>query len=377
MSDLYAVLGVSRDASPEEIKKAYRKLAREYHPDTSAHDNAEDRFKQISAAYETLSDPERRRRYDTFGEDGARAAAGAGGPFGGFGDLGDLMESFFGQGFSTGRRSRGPRTVAQRGNDVETTVRLPLRDAVYGTQRAVELYLGAVCETCSGGGLEPGTSRIGCDACQGTGELRQMQRSIFGAMMTSRPCGRCAGSGQVAQSPCRVCAGEGRVTKASTVTVDIPGGVEHGTTLRVRGRGEAGLRGGEPGDLFVHIGVEPDSVFHRDGDDLVCTITVPATHAMLGATVTVPTLDGDQERLTVEPGTQPGTIMRIRGKGVPRLGNSHRRGDLVVGIDVEIPRKLSGEQRDAVARLADLRGETPAEAPKQKKRGLKDVLRGS
>ncbi len=375
MADPYSVLGVGREAGAEDIKRAYRRLAREYHPDTSAHGNAEDRFKEINAAYEVLSDPERRQRYDMFGDDGSRAAgagAGAGNPFG-FGDLGDLMESVFGAGFG-GRRTRGPRPVAQRGMDVETTIRLSLREAVFGVQKQVEVYVAGECEPCGGAGVEAGTGRTRCAVCNGAGELRQTQRSIFGTMMTARPCGRCDGSGQVAESPCRSCGGDGRVMRASTVSVEVPGGVEHGTTLRVRGRGESGARGGEPGDLYVHIGVEPDSVFRRDGDDLICMVKLPLTQAVLGAQVTVPTLDGD-EAIDIEPGTQPGAILRLRGKGVPHLGG-RGRGDLVLGIEIEIPRKLNAEQKEMMRRFAQARGEIQA-TDKPRKRGFKDVLRGS
>ncbi|MHB8512161.1 MAG: molecular chaperone DnaJ [Actinomycetota bacterium] len=376
MADPYATLGVSRNASADDIRKAYRKLAREYHPDTSAHENAEERFKQINAAYETLSDPERRQRYDMFGDDGSRAAsAGPGGGFGGFGDLGDLMETFFGgSGFGT-RRPRGPRSVAQRGLDIETTLRLAFAESVFGVNKEIEVYAPGLCDACKGSGLEEGSARVTCPACQGAGEIRTMQRSLFGAMMTARPCSRCEGSGLVPEKPCRTCGGDGRVMRSMRVTVEVPAGVEHGTTLRVRGRGETGVRGGEAGDLFVHIGVEPDSVFHRDGDDLICRITVPVTQAILGGSMTLPTLDG-QEEIEFEPGTQPGTVVRVRGKGVPHLGG-RGRGDLVIGIDVDIPRKLSGEQRDLVRKLAELRNESTSGGKANRKRGLKDVLRGS
>lgn len=367
MADPYAVLGVSRNASADEIKRAYRRLAREHHPDTSSSPGAEERFKQVNAAYEVLSDPERRQRYDMFGDDGSRAAAGTAGAggFGGFGDLGDLFESVFGAGFGRAR-PRGPRPVAERGGDVETTVRLAFRDAVFGTKQTVEVYAAGVCEPCGGDGLSPGSRRVRCGACEGTGEIRHVQRSIFGAMMTSRPCGRCSGAGQVPEAPCRSCGGEGRVMRSAKVVVEVPPGVEHGTTLRVRGRGEAGARGGQAGDLYVHIGVEPDSVFRRDGDDLHCRVQVPVSQAILGGAITVPTLDGE-ERIDVDPGTQPHTTVRVRGKGVPRLGG-RGRGDLIVGLDVEIPKRLTGEQRDLIRRFAESRGEaTPAEKPARKR----------
>jgi molecular chaperone DnaJ len=366
-ADYYALLGVSRAASQDEIKRAYRKLAREYHPDTSAHGDAEERFKQISAAYEVLSDPGRRERYDTFG-----TAENAAPNFGGFGDLGDIMETFFGSGFGT-RRPRGPRPAAQRGNDLETTLKLTFREAAFGVTKEVSLYAAAMCESCKGSGCEPGTFRIRCEACAGAGEVRSVQRSIFGTMMTSRACGRCDGTGEVAADPCRTCAGDGRMSAARMVAVEVPGGIEHGTTLRVRGHGEAGVRGGEAGDLYVHMSVDGDPVFHREGDDLVCRLSVPLTQAILGAQILVDSLDG-AETIKVPPGTQPGAVVRLGGKGIQRLGG-RGRGDLVVHLDIEIPRKLSAEQRAIVEQLADVRGELPGDEPSKKAR-LRDKLRG-
>lgn len=366
-ADFYALLGVPRTATQEDIKRAYRRLAREYHPDTSSHGDAEERFKQISAAYEVLSDPARRERYDMFG------TADAAPNFGGFGDLGDLMETFFGAGFGQ-RRQRGPRPAAQRGADLETTVKLSFREAAFGVTKDVSLYAAATCETCKGSGSTPGTFRIRCDACGGSGEVRSVQRSIFGTMMTSRACGRCEGTGEVAADPCRTCGGEGRMMQARNVSVEVPAGVEHGTTLRVRGRGEAGVRGGEAGDLYVHTAVDPDPVFRRERDDLICRLGVPLTQAILGAQVVVESLDGP-ETIKVAPGTQPGTVVRVPGKGVPRLGG-RGRGDLLVHLDVEIPRKLTAEQRAIVEQLAEARGEKPGEEPPAKRGRLRDRLGG-
>jgi molecular chaperone DnaJ len=365
-ADLYALLGVARGASPEEIKRAYRKLAREYHPDTSSHGDAEERFKQISAAYEILSDPGRRERYDMFG------TADAAPNFGGFGDLGDLMETFFGSGFGT-RRQRGPRPAAQRGADLETTLKLSFREAAFGMTKDVSVYAAATCETCTGSGCAPGTFRVRCEACAGSGEVRSVQRSIFGTMMTSRSCGRCDGTGQVAADPCRTCGGDGRSNVARSVSVEVPGGVEHGTTLRVRGRGEAGIRGGEAGDLYVHMSVDSDPVFHREADDLVCRLSVPLTQAILGAQILVSSLDGE-EIIKIPPGTQPGAVVRLGGKGIQRLGG-RGRGDLVIHLDIEIPRRLSAEQRAIVEQLAEARNELPGEEPARKGR-LRDKLRG-
>ncbi|MGH2830222.1 MAG: DnaJ C-terminal domain-containing protein, partial [Actinomycetota bacterium] len=246
----------------------------------------------------------------------------------------------------------------------------------FGTRKDVEIYAGAPCDPCGGSGLEPGSGRVRCQACSGTGEIRHVQRSVFGQMMTARPCGRCGGSGQVPEQPCRTCGGDGRLMRQTRVTVEIPAGVEHGTTLRIRGRGEAGARGGEAGDLYVHIGVEPDSVFKREGEDLVCRLGVPVTQAILGGSVVVPTLDGE-ETIAIEAGTQPGAVLRVRGRGVPRLGG-RGRGDLIVALDIEIPKRLSAEERELVRKFGELRGDPALGAPpKGRKRGIKDVLRGT
>lgn len=367
MPDYYRVLGVGPNASQEDIKRAYRRLAREYHPDTNASPDAEERFKEISAAYEVLSDPAKRERYDMFGDAGPTAT------FGGFGDLGDLMETFFGTPFGRTRARSTRRPVAQRGRDVETHLTLEFAEAVFGTEKQIDLRMVQSCDRCGGNGCEPGTLRTRCERCGGTGEFRHVQRSIFGTMMTSRPCGACEGTGEVAADPCRACAGEGRVLAGGSVTVDVPQGVEDGTTLRVRGRGEAGIRGGEPGDLYVHLHVGPHVQFRREGSDLHCRLAVPFTQAALGAEVALETLDGE-EVVKIPPGTQPGTAIRVRGRGVPRLEGSGR-GDLVVELDVEVPRRLTAEQRALIEQLAALRGETAGGAGRPKAGKLRNVFR--
>jgi len=343
--DYYSVLGVSRDASSEEIKRAFRALARQYHPDANPSPEAEARFKEINAAYEVLSDPVKRQRYDAFGD--ANSAPG----FGPFGDLGDLMESFFGSAFGTRTRARpgGP----LRGADLSLHLELLFEAAVFGAQKSVTIEVLRSCERCGGSACEPGTFRTRCARCGGSGELRTMQRSIFGQVVSSRPCPACDATGEVPAAPCTACAGRGRVAREESIEVNVPPGVEDGTTLRLDGRGEAGVRGRPAGDLYVQLLVRPHRVFEREGDQLLCSLRVPFTAAALGAEIPVETLDGE-EILAVPAGTQPGARLRIRGKGASRLGG-RGRGDLIVQIDVEVPTKLRGPERDLLERFAEMR----------------------
>ena len=366
MADLYGVLGVSRLASEDEIKKAYRKLAREHHPDLNQGDPAaEEQFKQLTVAYETLSDPEKRRRYDTFGD----AAMGSGGghdPFGGFGGggLGDLIDAFFG-GRAPNGRTRGP-GGPPRGPDMETVLDLEFAEAVFGATRDVSVRAAVTCETCTGTGAAAGTRPSTCSTCGGTGELRRVRQSILGQMVTSSPCPRCGGLGQEIASPCETCRGEGRVTRPRTYSVDVPAGVDHGATLRLEGRGGAGPRGGSPGDLFVHLRVGSHPRFTREGSDLVSVLHVPFTAAALGVDIAFETLDGTED-LHVAAGTQTGRELRLRGRGVPELRRVDRRGeqirgDLIVRIVVDTPTGLTARQEDLLRQLAAERGEAVAPA---------------
>jgi molecular chaperone DnaJ len=344
-SDHYETLGVSRDAPQEEIKRAYRRLARQYHPDANRHDpDAEERFKEITRAYEVLSDAEKRRRYDMFGDD--RQAAGRGD----FGGISDIFDAFFG-GFGGTTARRG----AARGADILAEVELTLEDAARGAERDVEVSGLGVCSDCGGTGAAPGTEPVSCADCGGTGELRQVRRTLLGNVMTAASCPRCGGHGSYAATPCPRCSGRGRVTVTDTLTVRIPPGVEDGAQLRVSGRGEAGVRGGRSGDLYVSIRVLPHDVFRRAGEDLGCEVTVPMTVAALGGVVAAPTLDGPHE-LSIVPGTQSGEVVRLRGKGMPRLDGGGR-GQLVVLLRVETPSDLDDEQIDLLRRLAETRGE--------------------
>ena len=351
--DHYEILGVSRTATAAEIKSAYRRLARDHHPDANQNDpEAEDRFKQISHAYEVLSDAEKRQRYDTYGDE--RGPQGMGG-FGDFGDISDLFSSFFGGG---GRTRRGP----ARGADVLAEVELTLEEAAEGVEREVEIEVLSKCVDCDGSGTAPGTFPQRCSDCNGTGELRQVRRTMFGNMMTATPCARCGATGQMIVDPCPRCRGAGRIPQADSLTVQIPPGVDDGARLRVSGRGEAGPRGGLAGDLYVSIGVLPHEIFQRAGDDLACEVRVPMTVAALGGLTKVPTLDGHEE-ITIAPGTQSGEVVRFRGKGMPRLGG-RGRGELVGVLRVETPRDLSGEEAELLQQFAKLRGDEGAEPRK-------------
>jgi molecular chaperone DnaJ len=362
-TDFYDLLGVARTASDEEIKRAYRAKARELHPDANP-DNpeAEERFKQVSIAYEVLKDPDKRRRYDQFGIDGIRGMGGGGGqgdPFGfAAGGFADLFEAFFGgqNPFGSGGR-RGP-AGPPRGGDLEVSVELTFEQAVFGTAHELDVRLPVRCEACDGGGAAPGTAPSTCPDCQGSGELRRVRQSLLGQMMTTSPCGRCGSTGQVVSSPCPTCRGEGRRTEQRTYTVDVPAGVDQGTTLRLTGKGAAGMRGGPNGDLYVHLRVGPHPRFERNGYDLIEQLQLPVTQAALGAHLAYTTLDGEED-LVIGPGTQTGKVFRLRGRGVPHVNGRHR-GDLLVHVVVTTPTALTKEQDDLLRRLAESRGETVA-----------------
>jgi len=357
VEDFYELLGVSRNASDEEIKKAYRQRARELHPDTNPDPAAEEQFKKVTLAYEILRDPERRQRYDTYGPEGLRgtgAGGQAGNPFADFG-LGDLFDAFFsGSGFGGGRGRSGP----MGGADMELVVDLDFVDAVFGVQREVTLRKPVQCETCAGSGAAPGTTPIRCTTCDGAGEVRRVRQSILGQMMTAAPCTRCGGTGEEIPSPCADCRGDGRRTEERSYNVDIPGGVDTGTTLRLPGRGAAGPRGGPAGDLYVHVRTRPHPQFTREGLNLVHEMHVPMTQATLGAHIPFETLDGEED-LVITAGTQTGREFRLRGRGVPHL-EGRGRGDLIVRVVVETPTRLSRAEEELVRKLATERNEDVA-----------------
>ncbi len=345
--DLYAILGVAHDATDEDIKRAYRRLAREYHPDVNADPEAERRFKEIVAAYETLSDPSKRRQYDLYGQQGGQGIP----DFMPFQDLGDLFDVFFGGGM----RRPHKRSRTHHGEDLFVDATISFEEAAFGVQTVVEADTWTGCVQCQGSGCEPGTTTARCGRCGGSGQIQDVARSLFGTVMTARPCPACEATGEVITSPCTECRGQGRVVQRRKLRIEIPAGVDEGTDLRIAGGGHDGRAGGAPGDLYVAVHVRPHPVFERRGHDLVCALTVPMTQAALGAEVTVPTLDGD-ETLRIEAGTASGTVLRVRGKGVPNLGR-RGRGDLFVTVLVETPKPRSKEERDLLERLAALRDE--------------------
>jgi molecular chaperone DnaJ len=363
-SDYYELLGVRRDASQDEIKRAYRQRARELHPDTNPEDpTAEAQFKEVTVAYETLSDPERRRRYDMFGPEGAAAAAASGDPFGFSGGISDIFDAFFGGGgggSGFGRSGFGGQSGPPRGSDLEIVADIEFETAVFGGEEDITVRTAIACEACEATGAAPGTSPVTCPDCGGAGQIRRVRQSILGQMVTAGPCGRCGGLGQIVERPCSECRGEGRRVQDKTYTVDIPPGVDTGSTLRLAGRGAAGVRGGGYGDLYVHVRVKPHARFSRDGYDLVHELHVPVTQAVLGAHIPFDTLDGSED-LVVPRGTQSSRVFRLRGRGVPHV-EGRGRGDLLVRVVVDTPTDVSAEEEDLLRQLAELRGEAVAPA---------------
>lgn len=360
-SDYYQVLGVDRSASQSEIKKAYLKLARQTHPDVAG-PGSEERFKEVSTAYEVLSDPDRRRMYDMGGADALRNG-GAGADF--TGGFADIFETFFGAA-AGGATARGPVPRGRRGQDALVPLDITLKEAVFGAKREITVNTAVVCPTCSGTATRPGTQPVTCAVCNGRGSVQRVARSFLGQVMTTSPCANCQGHGTIIQDPCPECSGDGRVRTRRTIEVDVPAGVESGSRLRMPGGGEVGPGAGPAGDLFVEFRIKADPTFTRQGDDLVCSISVPATAAALGVQLTLETFDGDRE-ITLPAGTQPGHVEVIRGLGATRL---HRgtRGDLKVFVDVVVPTKLDDRQRELLQELARLRGEERV-VPEQKAGG--------
>lgn len=354
--DYYELLGVSRNADQEEIKRAYRRLARKYHPDVNKEEGAEDIFKEINRAYEVLSEPEVRARYDRFGEAGVGSAAQAG--YQDFGDMGgfaDIFESFFsgfagGGGAASGTRRRGP----MRGDDLRLDLKLDFKEAVFGGEKEIKISHLETCSTCSGTGAKPGTRPRTCSTCNGAGQVRRATRTPFGSFTQVSPCPTCNGTGEVIEDRCETCGGSGQKQEAKKLKITIPAGVDNGTRLRVTGEGDAGQRGGPSGDLYVYLFVNEDAEFKRDGININSDLKISYLQAILGCKLNVSTVDGAVE-LAIPPGTQPNTVLTLENHGVPRLGNPVSRGDHLVTVQVDIPTRLKPEERELLEKLAELR----------------------
>ncbi|MFV0433085.1 MAG: molecular chaperone DnaJ [Leucobacter sp.] len=345
MADHYETLGVTREATPEEIKKAYRRLARELHPDVNPSEEAAERFKSVTHAYDVLSDPEQRQRYDM-----------GGGQPGGMGGFGDIFETFFGGGFGAGGQ-QGPRSRAERGEDAMIRFDVTLDEVIFGAQREVSINTAVLCGSCEGSCCQPGTHPVTCDVCGGHGQVQRQVRSLFGNVVTMHPCGSCQGYGTIIEHPCVECGGKGRVRERRTIPIDIPSGIDTGTRLQMRGGGEVGPGGGPNGDLFIEFRVMHHDIFSRDGNDLLCTMQVSMSDAILGSRTKLAVLDGEVE-VEVEAGVQSGDIVTVRGRGIQGL-RSTVRGDLKIAVQVATPTKLSKREQDLVRQLATLRKDQP------------------
>lgn len=372
--DFYEVLGVSKGASDDEIKKAYRKLAKQYHPDMNPGDKkAEAKFKEVGEAYEILSDPQKRARYDQFGHAGVDPSygAGAGGFGGGFEDidLGDLFGSFFG-GFGGSTRTRNPNGPI-RGRDIGLTLSLSFEEAALGCQKDISVPHLETCETCAGSGAKKGTNPDVCPTCGGSGSIRATERTMLGTMQVQKTCPHCGGKGKVIKDPCPDCSGQGRVRKQRKLTVTVPAGINHGQTFTLRGQGDAGLNGGPAGDANITVSVRPDPVFERDGYDIWCDIPLTFMQAALGDEITVPTLEG-KVKYTIPEGTQPQTVFRLKGRGVPFI-NGRGKGDQFVRVTVEVPKSLNNKQRQA---LRDFEG-TLSDRNYEKRKSFFDRIKES
>ena len=378
--DYYEVLGVNRNATDEELKKAYRKLAKKYHPDANPDNKkeAEAKFKEVNEAYENLSDPQKRKMYDQFGHNGPQGGFGSGGPFGGgqgyysyttsdfgdFGDLGDIFSSFFGGGFggrSSSRKQNGPR----KGADLNLRMEITFEQAFLGVEKEISVTRDEVCDVCHGTGARPGTSVTKCSMCNGTGQVTQVQNTILGQMQTRRTCTACHGTGEIIKEPCENCHGRGKVRKQPKIKVKIPAGIDDNQTVVLRGEGEPGEKGGPKGDLYITVKIKKHSIFTRSGNNVLCEVPITITQATLGAELEIPMVDGSKEKYKIPDGTQTGTKFVIRNKGFKSV-NSSGVGDFIFNVKVQTPKRLTKEQRELLVQLA----RTMNEQPPIKKRGL-------
>ena len=360
--DYYEVLGVSRGASEAEIKKAYRKLAKENHPDLHPGDKeAEARFKEVNEAYEVLSDADKKARYDQYGHAGVDPNFGAGGGFDGsfdFGDLGDIFGSFFGGGFGGGRRTNP--NAPQRGESIRLSLAISFEEAAFGCEKSVTVERMETCETCHGNGCAPGSTPEVCPECHGTGTVQVRRQTPMGVFATSSPCTRCGGKGKIIHQPCKDCHGTGAVRKRKTIQASIPAGIDNGQTISIRGQGNAGTNGGPAGDLLITITVRPHELFRREGTSVLCEAPITFAQAVLGAELEIPTIDG-KVKYELPEGTQSGTTFRLKGKGIPAL-NGRGRGDQYVTVYIETPRNLNKEQKEALKKFAESMGDSNYEA---------------
>ncbi len=354
--DYYEILGVSRSADKEELKRAYRRLARKYHPDVNKEPGAEERFKEINRAYEILSDPEMKARFDRFGEAGV-SGGGASGFSTDFSDsFADIFESFF-SGFSGGVGTQGRRrTGPVRGDDLRLDLNLDFQEAIFGGDKELTIKHLETCETCKGSGAKPGTRPQTCSTCGGTGQVRRATRTPFGSFTQVSVCPSCNGTGQIIEEKCTTCGGRGQKEETKKIKITIPGGVDNGTRLRVSNEGDAGKMGGPPGDLYVFLSIKENPEFQRDGINILSQIKISYLQAILGCSLEINTVDGKSE-LTIPAGTQPNTILTLEDKGVPRLGNPVSRGDHLITIAIDIPTKITLEERELLEKLADIKGE--------------------
>ena len=366
--DYYEVLGVSRGASEDEIKKAYKKMARKYHPDLNPGDKtAEEKFKEINEAYEVLSDADKKARYDQYGHAGVDPNFGAGGFGGGFdgsfdfGDLGDIFGSFFGGGFGGGRRTNP--NAPQRGESIRMSIAISFEEAAFGCEKAVTVERYETCDTCHGNGCAPGTSPEVCPDCHGTGTVQVRRQTPMGVFATSSPCPKCGGKGRIIHQPCKDCRGSGMVRKKKTIQASIPAGIDNGQTISIRGQGNAGKNGGPAGDLLITITVRPHELFRREGTSVLCEAPITFTQAVLGAELEIPTIDG-KVKYTLPEGTQSGTTFRLKGKGIPSI-NGRGRGDQYVTVYIETPKNLNKEQKEALKKFAETMGESNYEEQKK------------
>ncbi|MBA2373680.1 MAG: molecular chaperone DnaJ [Chloroflexi bacterium] len=354
--DLYTTLGVERGASDSEIKRAYRKLAQQWHPDVNKEPEAQERFKEINEAYQVLSDPGRRQRYDTFGRAGL-GGNGAGESDFGFGGFSDIFDAFFGGAQASAARRGRP----QPGSDLRYDLRIGFEEAVAGTDKEIEFEVLGRCETCAGSGARPGSSPVTCNQCGGRGEVRSVRQTMLGQMVNVQACPRCLGEGKVVDDPCETCRGDGRTERKRALRVTIPAGIDEGHQIRLSSEGEVGPRGGPSGSLYVAVHVTPHPSLKRDGTELYHQAEISIVQAALGTRINVPTVEGDEE-IEIKPGTQPDTEIRLRGRGVPHLRRSGARGDLHVLVDVVVPTKLSKRQRELLEAYAKEAGEETAPA---------------